>query len=256
MSPSRRFALISDIHSNIHALRAVLADIDSRADVDATYHIGDLVGYGSSPNEVVELIGERAIQGVSGNYDSTIAFDHAHCGCRASTPRDEELAHASFEWTRENTSADSKEFLAALPFGMELRSNGGHVAGPRALLLHAHPNNNLIYVDITRPDAFLAKMAETACLSDGDLVAFGHTHVPWHREVGGIHFVNTGSVGRPKDGDPRAGYTIVTAVDGGFRVEQLRVAYDVEAAAKGVVAAGLPEELADFLRHGGHKAER
>ena len=76
-------------------------------------------------------------------------------------------------------------------------------------------------------------------------------HQPWHREVEGVHFVNTGSVGRPKDGDWRAGYVLLDGGDGLPLVEIVRVAYDVDAAAAGVRAAGLPEEFADFLRTGG-----
>jgi diadenosine tetraphosphatase ApaH/serine/threonine PP2A family protein phosphatase len=86
------------------------------------------------------------------------------------------------------------------------------------------------------------------------VIAFGHTHKPWHREIEGIHFVNTGSVGRPKDGDWRAGYVRLALGDGDPRVEFVRVRYDVEATARGVVAAGLPEEFAAFLRTGGKPA--
>ena len=125
------------------------------------------------------------------------------------------------------------------------------LAGSR---VHATPTNNLVYVTEDRPDAFLSKMARSAGLEAGDVLCFGHTHKPWHREVEGVHFVNTGSVGRPKDGDPRAGYVLLDVGDGDVRVEFLRVAYDVEAAARGVVAAGLPEEFADFLRSGGRPA--
>ena len=90
-----RYALISDIHSNLEALDAVLADIDARSDVDATYHLGDLVGYSSKPNEVVARLRERGIAGIAGNYDSTVATDYKHCGCKSESPRQEELAHVS-----------------------------------------------------------------------------------------------------------------------------------------------------------------
>ena len=86
-----KYALISDIHSNLPALKAVLADIDGRRDIGAIYHLGDLVGYAPWPNQVVALLGERCIPGIAGNYDSTVATDYKHCGCRAETPRAEEL---------------------------------------------------------------------------------------------------------------------------------------------------------------------
>ena len=94
-----KYALISDIHANLPALDSVLADIANRAP-DATYHLGDLVGYAPWANEVVARIVEQGIPGVAGNYDSTVATDYKHCGCRYEDARQEELSHLSYEWTR------------------------------------------------------------------------------------------------------------------------------------------------------------
>ncbi len=246
-----RYALISDIHANLPALEAVLADIAARPDVAATYHLGDLVGYSPWPNEVISAIRDARIPGVAGNYDSTVATDYKHCGCRADTPRDEELAHESYEWTRANISPESKGWLGGLPFRIDLKPLGGHVAGATVTLVHATPTSNLVYVTEDRTDAFLAKMAEQAGLKSGDAICFGHTHKPWHRVVTGVTFVNTGSVGRPKDGDPRAGYVLLSADSGSIKIEVVRVAYNVDAAAEAVIEAGLPAELAAFLRAGG-----
>ncbi len=249
-----RYALISDIHANLQALDAVLADIGRRADVDAVYHLGDLVGYSSSPNEVIARLRERAIAGVAGNYDSTVATDHPHCGCRSESPRQEALAHASYDYTRRAVTPDTRAYLGALPFSIDLRPLGGHASGPRLVLVHGTPTLNTVYWTEDRSDDFCLKMAAHVGLQSGDAIAFGHTHKPWRRAVNGIHFVNTGSVGRPKDGDWRAGYALVTLGDGEPRVEFARVAYDVDAAAAGVRAAGLPDELAEFLRTGGAPA--
>lgn len=246
-----RYALLSDIHGNRFALEAVLRDIAARPDVSATYHLGDLVGYSPWPNEVVEILSAANIAGVAGNYDSTVATNYKHCGCRSENPRQEELAHVSYEWTRAHVAPVVKRTLAALPFRIDLKPLGGHVAGPTVTLVHATPMTNLVYVTEDRPDAFLLKMALQAGLRAGDVLCFGHTHKPWHREVEGVHFVNTGSVGRPKDGDPRAGYVLLDVSEQPVRVEFVRVDYDVDAAARGVVAAGLPEEFAGFLRTGG-----
>ena len=246
-----RYALISDVHANLPALDAVLADIDARGDADATYHLGDLVGYSSQPNEVVARLRSRGIAGVAGNYDTTVALAYKHCGCRSENPRQEELAHISFAYTCAATSDASKAALAALPFRIDLRPLGAHVSGPTVTLLHAHPASALIYVTADRPDDFLRRMAAGVGASAGDVVCFGHTHKPWHRVVDGVHFVNTGSVGRPKDGDWRAGYVRLEVGAGETRVEFVRVAYDVEATVAGVRAAGLPEEFAEFLRTGG-----
>ena len=103
-----RYALLSDVHANRPALEAVLHDVARRADAGATYHLGDLVGYSPWPNEVVELLAAANVSGVAGNYDSTVATDYAHCGCRSESPRQEELAHLSYEWTRVHVTPRTK----------------------------------------------------------------------------------------------------------------------------------------------------
>jgi predicted phosphodiesterase len=250
-----RYALISDIHANQPALESVLADIRSRGDVegdiDGVYHLGDLVGYAPWPNEVCKIIADAGIPGVAGNYDSTVANDYKNCGCRAEDPHQEELAHQSYEWTLEHVNPDAKAFLKALPFRIDIRPAGGHVAGPTVTLVHATPLNNLIYVDENRPDAFLTKMADAAGLKAGDVLAFGHTHKPWHRTVGGVHFINTGSVGRPKDRDWRAGYVLLDVIGTDVLSEIVRVEYDVETAKRGIRNSELPQEFAEFLQTGG-----
>src|SRR6187551_2922760 len=109
-----RIALISDVHANLHALDAVLDDIAQRPDVSVTYHLGDLVGYSAFPNEVVGRLREHAIAGIAGNYDSTVATDYAHCGCKSESPRQEQLAHLSYEYTRRTVTAETKRALGAL----------------------------------------------------------------------------------------------------------------------------------------------
>jgi predicted phosphodiesterase len=250
----KRLALISDIHANLPALRAVLADIDGRANIDAIYHLGDLTGYAPWPNEVVSLLRERAISGISGNYDSTVATDYKHCGCRADTPHDEELSHISFEWTRSHVTPETKKYLGTLPFRLDIRPFGGHVSGPTITLVHGNQTLNTVYVTEDRSDAFLEKMAKDLGARPQDVVCFGHTHKPWQRTVEGVQFVNTGSVGRPKDGDPRAGYVLMTTEGSGVRIEFVRVAYDVDEAARAIRESELPAEFADFLRSGGAAA--
>jgi predicted phosphodiesterase len=247
-----RYALFSDIHSNLPALEAVLADIDGRGDVDAVYHLGDLVGYAPWPNEVAVLLRERGIQGIAGNYDSTVATGYGHCGCKAETPRQEELSHLSYEWTLEHVSAETKGFLGALPFRMDLRPRGGHKSRPQLILVHGTPTLNTLYWSEDRPDSFCRKMAQAANAKEGDLIAFGHTHKPWHRVVEGVHFLNSGSVGKPKDGDWRAGYVLVEADEEEMgAVEFVRVEYDLEQAVEGIHQSELPDEFAEQLRAGG-----
>ena len=249
-----RIALLSDVHANLHALDAVLADIDRRGDIDAVYHLGDLVGYSAYPNEVVDRLASRGVTGIAGNYDSTVATRYKHCGCRSESARQEELAHLSFAFTCRTVSAETTRRLAALPFSLDLRPLGGHLAGPRLVLVHGTPTLNTVYWTEDRSDDFCLRMAGVVGLQAGDVIAFGHTHKPWHRTVGGIHFVNTGSVGRPKDGDWRAGYVRLGLGEGTVQVDVVRVEYDVAAAAAAVRGAGLPEDFAEFLRTGGRAA--
>jgi predicted phosphodiesterase len=246
-----KYALISDIHANLPALEAVLADLDERGDVDATYHLGDLGGYAPWPNEVVALLRERGITGIAGNYDSTVATDYGHCGCKAESPRAEELSHESYEWTRATVSPETKRALGKLPFRMDLRPRGGHKSRPQLILVHGTPTLNTLYWTEDRPDSFCLKMADAAGLREGDLIAFGHTHKPWHRVVEGIHFLNTGSVGKPKDGDWRAGYVVVEIDEEVRGVEFVRVEYDLERAVEGIHRSELPDEFADQLKAGG-----
>jgi predicted phosphodiesterase len=118
------------------------------------------------------------------------------------------------------------------------------------ILVHGTPTLNTVYWTEDRPDSFCTQMASIAGAKSGDVIAFGHTHLPWHRDVEGIHFVNTGTVGRPKDGDWRAGYTILEMNDGNFNADYMRVEYDVDRAAKGIRDSDLPDEFADFLLSG------
>ena len=246
-----KYALISDIHGNLPALDAVLAEIDRREDLAAAYHLGDLVGYAPWPNEVVARLRERAMPGVAGNYDSTTATDYAHCGCRYEDPRQEELSHLSYAWTRARVLPETKRGLAGLPFRIDLRPLGGHAAGPRLVLVHGNPVLNTVYWTQDRSDDFCIEMAERVSAKSGDVMAFGHTHRPWHREVEGMHFVNTGSVGRPKDGDWRAGFVVVDMEGERVDVEFVRVEYDLDRAVKAIRESDLPNEFAEYLETGG-----
>ena len=257
-----RYALISDIHANLPALDAVLADIDRRSDpaattgrIDsATFHLGDLVGYAPWPNEVVARLRDVGIPGVAGNYDSTVATDYKHCGCKYEDARQEELSHLSYEWTRAKVTPETKRFLGALPFRIDLRPLGGHASGPTCTLLHGNHVLNTVYMFEDRPDSMLEKMATAVGARTGDVICFGHTHKPWHREAGGVHFVNTGSVGRPKDGDWRAGYVVLDIGDNDVKVEVVRVEYDLEAAMRAIRDSELPDDFAEYLRTGGQAA--
>lgn len=248
-----RLALISDIHANLPALDAVFAEIDRRA-VDATWHLGDLVGYAPWPNETVRRIRERGVAGVAGNYDSTVGHGYKHCGCQYEDPVQEAQSHESFAWTCGHTGEDEKRWLRTLPFRLDVRIAGGHAGGPSLVLVHGAPTLNTVYWRADRSDDFARQMIGLAGAKAGDLLAFGHTHVPWSREVDGVRLVNTGSVGRPKDGDWRAGFVQLTHSAGGWEVEFVRVPYDLETARAGILASTLPHAFAEYLSTGGKPA--
>lgn len=232
-------------------MKAVLDDIDERGDIDAIYHLGDLTGYAPWPNEAVDLLRQREIPGIAGNYDSTVATHYKHCRCRAETAHDEELSHRSYEWTLLHVTAETKRYLGSLPFRIDIRPLGGHVSGPTITLVHGNQTLNTVYVTEDRPDSFMEKMAKDIGARAGDVVCCGHTHRPWDRVVDGVRFINTGSVGRPKDGDWRAGYVLLSIDDAETRVDFVRVAYDIDETVAAIRASDLPEEFAEQLKSGG-----
>src|ERR1700737_3509306 len=150
-----RYVLLSDVHANLPALDAVLADLAARADVDAAYHLGDLVGYGPWPNEVVQRVATLGIPGVAGYYDTAVASGYKHCGCRYEDARQEALSHLSFAWTLAHVTGSTKRVLAALPFRIDLRPLGGHLAGPMVTLVHGNHVLNTVYTTEDRSDQVL-----------------------------------------------------------------------------------------------------
>ncbi len=231
-------AVITDVHGNLPALEAVLAHIDQLG-VERVLCGGDLVGYGPHPNEVCALIAERSIPTIYGNYDYAIARDQADCGCAYVTQHDRDLGQLSVEWTLANTNQQSKDFMSELPF--DLRFTVGAVD---VHLVHGSPRKVNEYLFEDKPARLYERLA--AAESDRVLV-FGHTHKPWLREYGGVLFVNCGSVGKPKDGDPRAAFALLTAGEAGVEPTIVRVEYDARIVAGEVRDAGLPGEYADKL---------
>ena len=233
-----RVAVITDIHANLPALEATLTAIDGLG-VDAVVCGGDLVGYGPRPNEVCALIEDRGIPTLYGNYDHAIARDLDDCGCAYVTPHDRALGQRSVDWTLVHTDARSKAFMRGLPFDLRL-----DMGGRRVRLVHGSPRKVNEYLFEDKPASLYERLARGA---DCDVLVFGHTHRPWIREHRGVLFVNCGSVGKPKDGDPRAAFALLEFAGGRVGASIRRVAYDAAAVAREVSASGLPDELADRL---------
>lgn len=234
--------IFGDIHGNLPALTAVLADIESR-NLTNLYCLGDLVGYGTAPNEVIAAIRERGIPTIMGNYDLGVGQDSDDCGCAYTNPISEALGKRSIAWTNAHTTDENKAFLRTLVDKIPLQ-----LGDLRVVLVHGSPRKVNEYLFEDRPESSLIRLLDM--VNSGVLVC-GHTHLPYHRVLAdGRHVINAGSVGKPKDGDARAGY-VVLGVDGrDLKVQFIRVPYDVETAASAIEASDMPHEYADMLRLG------
>jgi putative phosphoesterase len=233
-----RVAVVTDIHANLPALDAALGWIEESG-IEQTYCGGDLVGYGPRPNEVCARIEERGIPTIYGNYDWAIARDEEDCGCAYVNRHDREIGQLSVDWTLAHTDQRAKDFMRDLPFDLRFE-----LAGKRVRLVHGSPRRVNEYLFEDKPARTFERIAAGA---DCDVLVFGHTHKPWVREYGGVLFVNCGSVGKPKDGDPRAGFAVLSEGGEGVEVDIQRVAYPAGAVAEEMREVGLPEELAEKL---------
>ena len=236
-----RFAIISDIHGNLPALESVLADVAGQ-NVERVYCLGNLVGYGASPNEVTDRIRREGIATIMGNYDEGVGFSKDECGCAYTNPVDQELGDRSLRWTQATVTAPNKAFLAALAREMRIE-----IDGCRVLLVHGSPRRINEYLFEDRPVSSFQRLAVS---SGADLIAFGHTHKPYLKVIDGVSFLNAGSVGKPKDLDWRACY-VIADLSAPTPIEFRRVSYDVRRAAAAIRATLLPHEFAEDIETGG-----
>ncbi len=238
----KQITVFGDIHANMPALTAVFTDIDARG-LDHLYCLGDLVGYGTFPNEVIAAIRERHIPTIMGNYDLGVGQDSDDCGCAYRTPEAKALGERSIAWSNANTSAENKAYLRELVDKISLQL--GDLA---VVLVHGSPRkvNEYLYED--RPEASLERLLD---IVEADVLICGHTHLPYHRVLpSGRHVINAGSVGKPKDNDPRACYLLLSITGKELSVKFVRVLYDIEQAAQAIEATEMPDEFAQMLREG------
>lgn len=263
-----RIALFSDIHANLPALEAVLADIDKKCP-DAVYCLGDLVGYNIWPNEVINTIRQRGIPTIAGNYDYGIGRSSDDCGCAYREEAEKAMGKVSISYTNAVVGPSERGYLRTLPTHIrvefEMANNPDTLWNQQPpltlMLVHGSPRKVNEYLFADRPNRSLGRVLESA---NADILCFGHTHKPYYRVVSAEaegqetyfrHAINIGSVGKPKDGDPRACYALLTIDEtarpgsrDGVRVEFIRVDYDVERAAKAVEDSELPSPYAEMLR--------
>jgi predicted phosphodiesterase len=224
----RPFAVFSDVHGNLPGLEAILTDIEARG-IEHVLCLGDLVGYGPYPDEVAALVRVRGIPTLMGNYDQGIGFSTGDCGCVYKTDEQRAEGDASLAWTDRVTTVETRAYLRTLEDRFVLETPAGEL-----LAVHGSPRRINEYLFEDRPEHAMARMAAE---NPYRAILFGHTHVPYAREVAygdagaTTLFVNVGSAGRPKDGDWRVCYAVVDPgrlAAGEPAVEFVRVPYDHE----------------------------
>jgi predicted phosphodiesterase len=220
-----RVLVVSDIHGNIAALEAVGA-----REYDVLVCLGDLVGYGPAPGPAVRWIRANATLVVQGNHDRALA-DEVPPGCRAQFER---LAQATFPIGQRQLSAEELAYLGALPRGAVRTFDG-----VRYLFVHATPSDPLYGYLGPEPDKWRREIAGL----DVDVVVVGHTHLQFELDAGRCRVVNPGSVGQPKDGDPRAAFALL---DGGRLILE-RVHYPIERTVRALEAEDLPSDASGLL---------
>jgi len=218
------------------------------------------VGYNTWPNEVINLIRERGIPTIAGNYDVGIGRSSDECGCAYKTDEEKGMGKISISYTNEVINTDERNYLRTLPahIKLEFQLNDDKL---NLLLVHGSPRRVNEYLFEDREEKSLLRIMRDA---DADIMCFGHTHKPYHRiimqadETRYRHAINIGSVGKPKDGDARGGYVLLhisdrssNAIKESIGVEFVRFVYDVERAARAIAGSQLPGAYADMLRKGG-----
>lgn len=238
-----RIATISDIHSNLYALNEVLADIEKR-NVDMVVCTGDLVGYATRPNEVIETLRKNKVLTIMGNYDEAIGNFKIICGCDYPDPKDAEKASLSMKFTSEETTDENKAYLRNLPKEAVISFNNKtirFVHGSTRLI------NEYLKENSRESDEVMNNL-------DEDILVCGHTHIPYVKYYGEKLLVNAGSVGKSKTGSPNANYVIIDIIDSIVEVEIIEVFYDFEKVAKEIEENKiLPNSFARLIREGTSK---
>lgn len=223
-------ALIADIHSNLEALEAVLEKVEGYK----VLCLGDLVGYGANPNEVIEIVREKNMTCIIGNHDYAISTgDYSELSPKAII---------AANWTRKVLKKENLRFLSNLPKILRLEENG-----KKLLLAHATPQDP-IFGDYIHPDTDPYKFLYYATEYEEDIIGLGHLHVPYIYKRFEKIILNPGSVGQPRDGNTLARYSILNLDD--MNVKIFGVKYDSELSAKKIIEANLPPIFAARLLKG------
>ncbi len=230
-----RLAVLSDLHANLSAVRVVRADL-ARRGVDRVLVLGDLVGYLARPNRVARLVAEAGWQAIAGNYDLAVLAGGQRGADEFLKPGIGPEPRAIFAWTEQRVHEATRDFLASLPTSLRLDTQAGPLLG-----VHGSPESVREYVFPDHPEAELAAWLRAA---GARILCLGHTHVPFVRRVGEGLVVNPGSVGKSKDGDPRASYALIEATGDDLKAQIVRLPWDIETEARLLIGAGLGSMVA------------
>src|SRR5947209_1764791 len=227
-----RALVLADIHANWPALQVI------KEPYDVCFFVGDLVDYGLEPSPCIAWIRDHATHSVRGNHDHGAAQFVQVSGRNGF----KYLTSVTRPVTQERLSQDDRRFLSALPVSRSVT-----VADTRFLLVHATPRDPLDEYAVADADFWLRRLQNV----DANVICVGHTHHPYVLEVGDKLVINPGSVGQPRDGDPRAAYAIIE----NRNVELKRVEYPLEPTVQVILESSLPEpakaQLVEVLRTGG-----
>jgi putative phosphoesterase len=232
-----RIAVISDLHANLPALRAVVDDA-ARIGCDELWCLGDVVGRGPHPNEVCDELRRLGIPVVQGNWDEAVGMDRDQPGTLWPSADAEAAGQASLAWTREHVTDAHRSWLRGLPMTLRLTAEDRS-----ALLFHGSTIRQTEYLWADRPSRAFARIAAD---EGDDVFCFGHTHESFHRVVGPAHFVAAGSVGCGGEGDARARYAVIY-VGGDIAIGFRSVDYDHATVVADLAAAKLPIDLLGLL---------
>ena len=229
-----RIAVIADLHANLPALHAVLDDA-AKIGCEAVYCVGDVVGRGPHPNEVVDELRRREIPTVQGNWDEAVGMDREQPGSAWPSAEAEAEGLASLAWTAEQVTEENRTWLRNLPTTLRVMLEGRSL-----FLFHGSPLKSSEYLWADRPSRYFARIASDEA---DDLFCFGHTHEAFHRVVGQSHFVAAGSVGCGSEADQRARYAVVYVGQPDIAIGFRPVEYDQPGVIADLQAAGLSPDL-------------
>jgi putative phosphoesterase len=232
-----RIGLIADIHANLPALQAVLADLQARQ-VDMIWNMGDYLGYGPNPEEVVQVNRQAYILSILGNYDQKVIKLEKTGKIKTRNP----IKRFAFQWALDQLSTASLSYLKSLPKSLCLRIWDWNI-----MLVHGSPESNKEHITALTPKERLLEFVDQY---HANIFICGHSHQALTREIENIWFINPGSVGRQDDGDYRASYALLDLMPDNLQVEHYRLDYDVKEVVREISRKNLPGEFSRMLQEG------